>query len=225
MSLVVQTRRRCAELANFLEGVCEAPLDFTSEHPLDHSRFNHVHLWALEYWADRHGWIDLGYRVDFVEAILTRWTQRLRGYRPYQEQGYRLYLYADLAPTVSVVAETPHGCPYSGNLTFVERTVDVLRPYANRSWADNFTDDPYALGPDRILDAVARHAGSISHATARSLGVSRGRLRSMIDVFDLGEEVNAIRKRNRRRPAAFRDVPLNDRNVAVHERLLAPGYR
>ena len=90
MSIERFTRARCPELADFLDGCCARPLAFEGPYPIAHSSHNHVHLWALEYWADHHAWIDLDYRVEFARLILERWRGRLKGLSPYREGGYRM---------------------------------------------------------------------------------------------------------------------------------------
>lgn len=180
----------------------EAPLRFDGEHPIMHSADNHIHLWALEYWADHHKWIDLAYRVAFAEAIFDRWKARLTGYAPYLERGYRLYLYEDLAPTVSMVAETDTGCPY-GLARLVDAPADVMAGYVGRSWSEMFAGHD-VVNPEQILRAVERQSGSISKPTAQTLGMQVGHLRRWIEWFEIGGEVNALRKRFKRRPAQFR---------------------
>ncbi|WP_127112654.1 hypothetical protein [Shimia sediminis] len=216
------TQTHCPELADFLDHCCEAPLRFEGDHPLMHSSDNHIHLWALEYWADHHGWIDTGYRVRFAEAIFARWRARLKGMRPYQGRGYRLYLYADLAPTVSVVAETDVGCPYGLAEAFAPDLASVMRRYAGQSWAAHFGDEGAAPTPQAVLKAVERHHGSISKPTAQALGMQVGHLRRFIEWFELADEVNVLRKRHKRRPVQFREehaAPLE-----IWEERLPAGY-
>ena len=194
---------------------------FEGGHPLMHSADNHIHLWALEYWADHHAWIDTSYRVRFAQAIFDRWRARLKGMRPYQERGYRLYLYAGLAPTVSVVAETDTGCPYGLAEEFVPDLASVMRPYEGQSWAAHFSEDG-SLEPESVVKAVERHAGSIGKPTAQALGMQVGHLRRYIEWCELADEVNAIRKRYKRRPAQFREevaAPL-----VIWEERLPAGY-
>ncbi|MBE1292101.1 MAG: hypothetical protein JJ868_10145 [Shimia sp.] len=222
MEIVEFTRNRCLELANFLRECQEADLRFVGDVPILHSADNHIHLWALEYWADHHKWITTAYRVAFVEAILAVWHKRLTGFRPYQERGYRLYVYEDLAPTVSVVAETDVGCPY-GLAQIVPSMETVLAPYENQSWIENFSNDANALDPASLLRAIERNKGSIGKPTAQTLGLQVGHLRRWIEWFEIGDEVNAIRKRFKRRPAQFRTefaAPVN-----VWEQCLPAGYR
>lgn len=101
-SLISETRQRCPELAEFLEAVCAQPLNFDEPDAMRHSYCNHTHLWALEWRAERHAWMDLEYRIAFVDEIFARWRGRLKGLPPYRAGGYRMYLYQDLATTVSV---------------------------------------------------------------------------------------------------------------------------
>ena len=225
MSIEGFTRVRCPELGEFLAACCAQPLAFEGPYPLMHSSHNHVHLWALEYWADHHAWIDLDYRVAFARLILDSWRGRLKGLRPYREAGYRMYLYEDMAPTLSVVADTTYGFPYGGSPTFVKGPREIMALYAGRSWRGNFIGEPWALKPDRLLAEIERHAGSISKPTANAAGLSVGALRILIEQMGLEGRVNAIRKRFKRRPAAFRgDAPI-EHNFHVYEQRLPAGYR
>lgn len=216
------THARCPKLARFLTACCETPLRFEGDHPLMHSADNHIHLWALEYWADHHAWIDTAYRVRFAEAIFNRWRARLKGMRPYQERGYRLYLYADLAPTVSVVAETDAGCPYGLAEEFAPDMALVMGRYEGQSWAAHFSDADSGPTPEAVLKAVERQHGSISKPTAQALGMQVGHLRRFIEWFELGDEVNALRKRFKRRPAQFRDYVAAP--LVIWEERLPAGY-
>ncbi|MEM8795339.1 MAG: hypothetical protein AAGE61_07215 [Pseudomonadota bacterium] len=223
MSILAFTQKKCPELADFLEGCCTAPLSFKGEHPNSHSSQNHIHLWALEWWADRLPWIDLQYRVDFVEEIVKRWRIRLKGLPPYQEKGYRLYLYEDLAPTISVVAETPYGFPYPGEPTFVAQRRDIMALYLERSWRANFEFEEFAVGPDALLAAIDKASGSISKPTANALGLKVGALRILIEQMGLDREVNQIRKKYKRRPAQFREE-TDFHKYRIHEQRVEPGY-
>jgi hypothetical protein len=225
MSIENFTRTRCPELADFLAGCCIQPLAFEGAYPLMHSSHNHTHLWALEYWADHHAWIDLDYRVAFVRFIFERWRGRLKGLEPYRQSGYRLYLYEDMAPTISVVADTPYGFPYGGTPHFVKDVREIMALYVGRSWRQNFSGEPWELKADHILAAVEQHSGSISKPTATALGVPVGKLRILIEQMGLENRVNAIRKKFKRRPAAFRaDAPF-DHRFKIYEQRLPAGYR
>ncbi len=224
MDLIAETRPRCRDLADQIEVVCEQPFSFDGEHPNSHSAANHTHLWWLEYWADRLPWIDLGFRVACAETMLTRWRARLKGYAPYQAAGYRLYLYEDLAPTLSAVAETPFGFPYPGEPTFVDGPREIMALYAGRSWAEVFLDADIP-NDQQILAAVKANAGSIGRPTANGLGLKPGALRKLIENCDLQDEVNAIRKHFGRRPARFRDEERLPFSYRVYEERLPPGYR
>lgn len=223
--IITETRRRCPELAEFLEGVCAQPLSFEGPAAIMHSAHNHTHLWALEWWAERHEWIDLDYRVAFVEEILTRWRGRLKGLPPYRAMGYRVYLYQDLAPTVSVVADTPEGCPYGGRLKFVPHTRDVMMHFIGRSWSRNFKGGAWPIEPQRILEVIDRNSGSISKPSADMLEISVGRLRRLIEEIGLERRVSEIRKRYKRRPAKFRAEADGDYEFAIWEQLWPAGYR
>lgn len=224
-SLPAFTAQRCPELAEFLEVCCTRPLAFEGEDPNYHSYLNHTHLWALEYWADHHVWIDLDYRTEFVEIILARWRGRLKGLAPYRQAGYRFYLYEWLSPTISVVAETPTGFPFPGEPQFVKRLNDVMALYVERSWAENFSSDPWRLSRQRILRAIEANKGSISKPSAEALGVKAGGLRILIEQMGLEREVNAIRKTFKRRPATFRGEPEEEMKYACYEERLPAGYR
>lgn len=207
-------KERCPELASFFDSCCERDLRFDGPYPITHSAHNHVHLWALEYWAERQPWIDLSFRTDFARAILARWEARLSSFATQHPDGFRLYLYQDLAPTVSVVAETAMGCPYGGRLIPVRDEREIMALYTNKPWSRNFATAGNDLTPSRVLRGIEQNAGSISAPTAQSLGVKIGALRLLIEQLDLTVEVNAIRKRFKRRPAQFRNDL--ERQFATH---------
>ncbi len=223
MELIAETRKRCQELADQIEAVCDQPFSFDGDHPNSHSAFNHTHLWWLEYWADRFAWIDLGIRVACAETMLARWRARLKGHAPYQSTGYRLYLYEDLAPTLSAVAETSIGFPYPGEPTFVDHPRDIMALYAGRSWAEVFQDADIP-SDKQILAAVKANAGSIGRPTANRLGTKPGALRKLIENWDLQDEVNALRKHFGRRPAKFRSDETLPHRYRIYEDRLPPGY-
>lgn len=225
MKLYDFTQQRCPELALFLKQCCASPLSFDGDHPNYHSYLNHIHLWALEWWADHHAWIDLDYRVEFVEEIFNHWRGRLKGLQPYQEGGYRFYLYEDMAPTISVVAETEHGFAYDlENAKFVDSIAQIMTLYLDRSWQENFDFDPWEATPEKILQTVETHKGSISKPTANALGMKVGQLRRLIEQMMLADDVNAIRKRFKRRPARFRPEEEHPFQFHVHERRLPARY-
>jgi hypothetical protein len=224
--LVKYTKAQSPELAEYLEGVAGATLTFDGDDPLAHSADNHIHLWKLEFLSDTNPWIDTDYRTEFVKYIFEQWRMRLKGLHPYRERGYRVYVYEDLAPTVSVVAETDIGFPYMfGSPIFVESIIDVVRPYAERSWLENFSGREWELPQDSILNAVEKHKGSIGQPTANSLGTRVGALRKVIINMGLGGQVNTIRKRHNRRPADFSDESLGQNVWRVFERRLPAGYK
>lgn len=224
MTLITETRKRCPELGEFLEYCCKAPLSFDGPYPMMHSSNNHIHLWALEWWADHHQWIDLDYRIDFVAEIFAHWRGRVKGLLPYREDGYLVYLYEDMAPTVSIVASTPEGCPYGREHTFVGSTGEVLAPYVNQSWQDNFEFVPWEVDQDRILKVIEKNAGSIGKPSAEALGVKVGHLRTLIEQMGLEEQVNALRKRYKRRPANFREEEFSDMPRRMYEVHWPAGY-
>lgn len=220
------TQSRSVELAEYAEAVSRSPLAFVGLNPLEHSAHNHVHLWKLEYLADRCDWIDIEYRVEFVNFILEQWRRRLKGLPPYREHGYRVFVYEDLAPTISVVAETDGGFPYSsGTPVFVKTVREILALYATRSWKVHFTDADQDISTERVVTAVTNNKGSIGRPTAQQLGLPVGKLRLLIVNMGLAEQVNEIRKRYRRPPSDFtNELPYSDR-WHVFERRLPPRYR
>ena len=219
------TRSKSRELARALEQVCASPLQFDTEFPLVHSSANHVHLWILEHQADHASWIDTAYRTQFIKHILEHWRIRLKGMAPYRERGYRVYVYEDTSPTLSVVAETDIGFHYRyGNPVPVERIEDIATLYATRSWGEHFQFEPWELSPDRILQVVEANHGSISKPTANRLGLSAGKLRLLIIQMDRGDEVNQLRKRFKRRPVDFVDYQPQDEIWHFFERILSANY-
>jgi len=214
-------RRRIPEVARFIEETGEIDLHFRGPEPLDHSRDNHVHLWAIEYAADAHRDIDLAFRCAAILFFLMLRRPPRSTLFPYTTQGYRLYVYGDMAPTLSVVAETPRGCPYGA----VKRAPDietVVRPYVGRSWAARFKPTG-GLGPDRLLAAIDKEKGSLG-ATARRLGWSLAALRRDIEVWRIAPDVNRLRKRHGRRPARFADPDYHVPDTLFWEQRLPPRY-
>ncbi len=223
--VVAFTTSRCPELAQFLNQCCTTPLAFEGDCPNAHSAHNHIHLWSLEWWADHHKWIDLDYRVAFVEHIFSAWRGRLKGLPPYRKAGYRFYLYEDLAPTISVVAETPEGFPYPGEPNLVSAPRDIMALYSDRSWSANFQSAPWKVSRERILETIAGNAGSIGKPSASFLGLKTGQLRTLIEQMMLDRDVNAIRKRFKRRPAKFREDEDPPYLYHIYEKKLPARYR
>lgn len=207
------------ELAEYIEDVAEQPLKFRGAHAIEHSAANHRHLWMIEARADRDRRIDLAFRVRAVSHILHRWRDRLPSYAPSRSAGFRLYLYEDIAPTVSVVAETGEGCPYGGELTFVDGIEVVLTPYAGRSWMANFRSS--WPEPETVLSVVGKNAGSLRRSS-QTLGIGLAELRRMIECYDLAGEVNAVRKSMQRRPARFGDPDMMLPKLRIWEWRIAP---
>jgi hypothetical protein len=226
MNVLSEATSIAPDLADRVTAVTEKDFSFAGDDPLRHSMHNHVHLWMLEWWADRDRRIDLAFRRRVITYIFDRWKQRLVGYRPYREAGYRLYLYEDMAPTVSVVAETATGFPYSGEPAFTTSIDDVLRPYVGRSWRAYLGLDtlPEHLTPQRLLETINRHAGSIGMPVATALGTTRSEVRRLIEQWGLGPDVNRVRKHYRRRPALFRDQDQLPYRYKIYEERLAPNY-
>lgn len=229
MEVLKYTRRRSPELAEYLEAVAASSFCFEGSDPLQHSSHNHVHLWKIEYLADSCNWIDVNYRVEAVSFLLEQWRRRLKGLAPYRQLGYRMYLYEDRAPTISVVAQTQIGFPYSyGTPIFVDHIRDILTLYEGRSWKQHFAEiaaSEWEISTKRILSVVQKNGGSISRPTANQLGLPVGKLRTLIINMGLGDQINSIRKQFKRRPADFtKEFAFSDR-WHVFERILQPHFR
>lgn len=207
-------RRRDRELGDYIEDIAEQPLSFQGSNANYHSYENHRHLWLLEYAAERHAFVDLAFREQAVRYILDRWRARLPGYAASSPNGFRLYCYADMAPTVSVVGETGEGCPYGGDPVFVMSLGEVLEPYTGRSWSENFVSA--GIGVDTILKALRRHDGSLRRG-AQALGLPLADLRRRIEAWGIAPDVNRIRKHHKRRPAAFRREDYLPMNFRIYE--------
>lgn len=219
------TRSKSREIADALERVCASRLEFEGDYPLVHSSANHVHLWFLEQQADHAPWIDTEFRSRFIKLVLEHWRIRLKGMAPYRDRGYRMYVYEDAAPTLSVVAETDLGFPYRfGKPVQVERIEDVAALYANRSWRERFEFEPWELSPERILQVIEANQGSISKPSAQKLGLQVGKLRLLITQMDLGEDVNRLRKKFKRRPVDFSEHEKTQETWHVFERILPANY-
>ncbi|MDP1910936.1 MAG: hypothetical protein Q8K85_21755 [Hyphomicrobium sp.] len=202
-----------------MDGIAEAPLSFRGAGPILHSAANHRHLWALNAAADRDRSFDLAFRCRVVAHILERWRARLVSHATSSPHGFRLYLYEDLAPTVSVVAETPLGCPYGGDLTFVATIGEVLAAYDGRSWTALFEGG--GPKPDVIVNAVSHASGSL-RAGAQRMGMPLARFRRLIETFDLAGDINRIRKHNGRRPARFADCDALPPKLRIWDYAIAP---
>jgi hypothetical protein len=192
-------------LSEYVECVAEQSLSFQGDDPFCHSRANHVHLWKIEWLADDYPQIDLSIRRQAIEYIFERWRVRLKSFRPHREHGYRMFVYEDAAPTVSVVAETQYGFPYGGEPQFATDMTEVLLPYTKRSWKARFSADAFFKPKDEIdiLDAIERARGSLGTRAAQLLGTNVAELRKRIAWLEIGTQVNGIRKRFHRRPAKF----------------------
>jgi hypothetical protein len=212
------------ELAEYIEAIAEMELVFRGDHPIEHSRENHQHLWKIEWLADDYPQIDLAIRRQAVEYIFKRWRARLKSFYPYRQSGYRLYLYEDSAPTVSVVAETPYGFPYSSRLQFASSMSEVLRPFIKRSWRARFASMPLAPDERSLLTAIEKAQGSIGTRAAQSLGLSVVELRKCIEWFEIGGQVNDLRKRFKRRPATFIDYDSLPFKYKIFELRLPANY-
>ena len=226
MDIYRYTKSISSDLADYLDQCARSPLAFEGNDPLSHSSYNHIHLWFLECFAEQHNWVNLEYKRDFVKYILKTWKIRIKGLSPYQSQGYRMYVYTDMAPTISVVAETAAGFPYrysKEHAVFVHDLDDILRVYEGRKWSDNF-GGVYDISPKIVLQYVQSNAGSIGKPTANMLGLGVGALRNLIINMGLAEEVNAIRKRNKRRPADFGYELEGKDSILFYEILLPPRF-
>jgi hypothetical protein len=205
MDLLDDLRRRCTDLADFIADVMEAPLSFDAATPSAHSATNHKHLWKMDYFADGHHWLDLRYRTRVAEAILARWRERLLALPEARHHGFRLYLYEDFTPTVTVAADTPEGCPFTGLLHFVETPRGIMEKFDGRTWGGLFPPSAPIPSRARLLEVVKAQGGSVGRATARALGLGVGAVRVLIEQDDLVEEVNRIRRDRGQEPARFRE--------------------
>ena len=187
------------EFADYIASIAESELRFQGEHPIEHSRYNHVHLFGLGRWARENPRIDLKLKMQAVEYIFARWKVRLKSYQPYTRQGFRMYLYEDFAPTISVVAETKFGFPYGRQPVFVDSPMDILEIYENQDWND-------FLQPNKetaVLFAIEKSQGSIGTRAAQLIGLRAVELRKYIEWFEIGDQVNLIRKQFHRKPIQF----------------------
>lgn len=220
MDFLSKTRRFCPELAEEIHAIAEKSFTFASEHPSVNSQFNSEYLWLAEHRADRFKQINLRYRVEMVQHIIERWKQNLRGYRPYQDSGYRIHMWRSLGPKISVAQyQEEQGTDIGVEL--IESLERFLRPFAQRSWGDLFSGSPIDLS--EVLRTVERMRGSIGKPTAERLGMTRGELRKLIEQVDLVDDVNRIRKHFKRRPAALNPFPV-PRRLPMHEIILPPRY-
>ena len=189
------------EFAEYVHDLAETPLRFRGEHPSEHSRDNHIHLFGWGPCVQKDPRLDLHVQVQAVEYIFARWRTRLRSYQPHTQHGYRMYLYEDFAPTISVVAETKFGFPYHGQPIFVDSLIEILQIYANHDWNDFLQPSEKTA----VLHAVEKSQGSIGTRAAQLIGLRAIELRKYIEWFEVGDQVNQIRKQFHRRPVQFLD--------------------
>ncbi|MES9878940.1 MAG: hypothetical protein ABW117_17720 [Candidatus Sedimenticola sp. 1PA] len=219
------TRERSSDLYDLLMASANCDLWFDGYDPLEHSRRNHVHLDQLEVLAERHAWIDLEYRTKFIKYIFAQWRIRLKGMKPYTQDGYRLYLYGDIAPTLTVVAETDTGFPFSHiPHIFVNEIRDIMSLYIDTKWSDRWQLSDWPVSAKQIEKAVVRYKGSIGKPVADTLGIRIGELRNLIINMGLDYEINRIRKRFRRSPADFSNELGSHGDIPIFERRLAAFY-
>jgi hypothetical protein len=199
MDFLKKIRAISQEFADYISAIAESELRFQGEHPIEHSRYNHVHLFGLERCARENPRIDLKLKMQAVEYIFARWQVRLKSYQPHTQQGFRMYLYEDFAPTISVVAETQFGFPYGRQPVFVGSPMEILEIYENRDWNDFLQPSEETA----VLFAIEKSQGSIGTRAAQLIGLRAVELRKYIEWFELGYQVNVIRKQFHRRPAKF----------------------
>ena len=212
------------ELREYVEAIAEMEFVFWGDHPEAHSGENHEHLWKIEWLADDYPQIDLAIRQQAVEFIFERWRVRLKSFHPYRQSGYRLFLYEDVAPTVSVGAQSPHGFFYSDRLQFVSSIGDVLRPFTNRSWRARFASGLPPPDQRSLLSAIEKTQGSIGTRAAQSLGINVAELRKRIEWLEISGQINDLRKRFKRRPAKFVDHDLSPFKCKIFELRLPANY-
>ena len=215
------------ELAEYVDAIAEMELVFRGDHPIEHSRHNHVHLSSIEWLAVRHPQIDLSIREQAVQFVFERWRARLKSFHPYRQSGYRLYLYEDFAPTISVVADTAHGFPYGKEPAAWSSVDEVFKPFVKITNTKPMQLDccqESALSGDMILSAVERARGSIRTRAAQSLGLSVAELRKRVEWFYLCDQVNDLRKRFKRRPARFTDQDSRFFEFKIFELRLPANY-
>ena len=202
-------------------------LIFRGDHPIEHSRRNHIHLSSIEWFAARYPQIDLSIREQAVRFIFERWKVQPKSFHPYRQNGYRLYLYEAFAPTISVVADTTHGFPYGKEPAAWSSIAEVFQPFVkmtNTKPAQINCCQENAFNEDMILSAVERSRGSLGTRAAQSLGLSVGELRKRVEWFYLCDQVNDLRKRFNRRPARFTDQDLRFFEFKIFELRLPANY-
>lgn len=184
-----------------------------------HSSYNHQHLWMQEYYARKTSKINFLFRKEVVQYLFARWKMRLKGYTPYQQSGYRLYLYEDREPTISVVAETSQGFPYrymKDSLLLVKNPDDILVLYNDSSFK-------HYLTPKEVLSVLDECKGSLRQ-TALSLHVELAELRRQIENMELSQKVNQLRKKYKRIPALFTNRDLYSSTKKIYEECLPKQY-
>ncbi|MDF2576869.1 MAG: hypothetical protein K0S74_353 [Chlamydiales bacterium] len=204
-TFLIEAQKISKELANWYEEIGEKQFYFEGEDPLEHSSYNHVHLWKTEsYLYDNPKLpINFHFRKAGVQYIFERWKARLNSYKSKLKIGYRLYVYEDRQPAVSIVAETPMGFPYryhKDEVVLVSSYDEILRLYDEPKQVSKV----YKYQPKDLLKIIEANQGSIGRSSAEQLGVSIGDLRKAIECYSIQQEVNRIRKNYKRTPAQFR---------------------
>ena len=201
------------EFGRLLEDVAERRFDFTFLHSPYEYRYHYEYFWFVEMYADAHLEIDARFRAGSIHYVLARWRANLRGYRPYQDMGYYIYMWETLAPKLGVMPLS-HANEIGRDQEFDVKTIEeFVQPYQGRSWREIWAEGAHIRDKD-ILKAVRAENGSIGTRTSRRLGVNVAELRRLIESWDVSEEVNRIRKANRRRPAQL--VKWSDRADVPH---------
>lgn len=231
MDFLAFTRSINSGLADTIEEAAELKFDFSDAHDPEgyFANYRHhnnmVYFWFLEWAAEKHREIDLAYRCKATRFIIDRWKTRLRGYRPYHDTGFVLRIWETLAPKMEVLRNAPEHSRHE-KVRKVQTLEEMWAPYEGRPWSSVFDDDPYSpLIPDNILKIIEKEAGSIGKPTARRLGVSVAELRRQIGNWDIGDQVNRIRKKHRRRSVRFvaYDCAPNA-DFRIYQEIWPPGY-
>ena len=188
------------ELGSLIKTTAERRFDFRFIHDSSAYPFNYENLWFIESFADDHSEIDVRFRADTIRYVMERWRVNLRGYRPYQNSGYYVYLCETLAPKIGVMPLS-HANQIVDSQDIKIKTIDAfVRPYQNRSWRKKFSNGEMHSDKE-ILKAITTENGSIGTRTAGRLKITVAQLRNVIEFWNISDEVNHIRKFNKRRPA------------------------
>ena len=200
-NILQRARSISGQFVDHIEDCAECVFDFSDLNDPYANPDNRVYLWFVESFLEDYEGDGLAFRVAITRYILERWRSRLKGYQPYHQTGYIIYIYETLAPKLDVLI--PGSGVLSGQQNLIPTLEEYWQPYTRIPWRDRFEARGIRDEVRRTLEALKKENGSISHGTAQRLGITRAQLRRNIMSWEIEDDVNGIRKHFRRKPAHF----------------------